>query len=1171
MKSTGSDVELIKSSSFSGVFDRHASYDSTSHGDESDQLSSLLHDNDYPAIYNRRYKTGSHRRNVAIATAFVLGIVALTMMSTFSEIQTDNGLSPVKSLNKRVVDLSQYAFSDKSPTDITFPLNPGRALSSRPQVATSFSSDTTADSSLPKTQTVIRQDGRKRDPTYPTNAWYENLILFDPNQGYTPSNKVYSLPYIIDTAGPVPGLRLNLPFTVANSQVIQMTQDDNFGVTMAGIGWNEASNNGHNDVTLSSMYGGKMNYVLGEEAGELGVVLKYGEDDNKSMIAPIVRGMPYGTMIYKKSIKPSIFSNGLLRSPPTIDESSVKIVCSDPSSSTTTNTNSVRVQREVKLHFDQSDFTWLVFFSRPVDVYCLEDSSTNQFQLIAEDTSTSEVDVPLVVRLTLWNSCTSGGYSTFCQNQSSDDVIEEKATLLRKYADVYPYSPTVHYLFERFDSLNAMDAPEEVDSAVMEFNWDARNMKTGKVVSRSDSDHDLLVYALDHHLQEMKKSADSAGALRSDICEGTLHGQVCLLIPNVNTTSTVWSMQQDLTAVSNLASSSFTAPRPPHYSAIPSLAEAVASDIKYKIPDNYMIGAGDTYFSGKMLAKLGRIIVIARELRDLCTGDANSMYDVEIDMQNTKKACKAAEKNLPSEEDITEAIDQLRSGVEIWLNGNAEAIFVYDGEWGGLVNCGCNYDYGHCDNVFPNCPALGDPGANFGQGFYNDHHFHQGYHVYAAAILSSFDPSWGRQYFENVITLIRDFANPSRQDSFFTTFRHKDWYLGSSWASGIATLGGNPYPNGRNQESSSEAVAAYEAIGMYGSIMLDVWKKDDAKDPLRNDNIERARNIRDIGRLLTATEVRAADRFWHVTRDKSGSNSIYPDEYSPSAVGMLWNTMAQFQTWFGNLPFFVYGIQLLPVTPISEDLYDFEWITQLYPDFSSTCESNTVCEEQGWSILQYTALAVLGQRELALEKALLLPEDAFLSAGGNGHSLSNTIWFIATRPDPSIVQSDTDNSEPTNDVTTSAEDSDDQNPCGPCSKEVCAANLCPWGAPFRCVKGAAMGGCSASPWNLGATTCKTCCDISSCEQYDQDDDDDDSVEENTNVEDSSDKQSAVSLQDNSEDNICPPCSKESCAASQCGIAAPYRCESGPAVGGCGTAPWVLAANVCNSCCDISNC
>ena len=56
------------------------------------------------------------------------------------------------------------------------------------------------------------------------------------------------------------------------------------------------------------------------------------------------------------------------------------------------------------------------------------------------------------------------------------------------------------------------------------------------------------------------------------------------------------------------------APRPPSHLAIPALAEALSKDISYSLPDNYMQGAGDTYFSGKMLAKLGRIIVVAQEL-----------------------------------------------------------------------------------------------------------------------------------------------------------------------------------------------------------------------------------------------------------------------------------------------------------------------------------------------------------------------------------------------------------------------------------------------------------------------------------------------------------------------------------------------------------------------------
>jgi endoglucanase Acf2 len=59
--------------------------------------------------------------------------------------------------------------------------------------------------------------------------------------------------------------------------------------------------------------------------------------------------------------------------------------------------------------------------------------------------------------------------------------------------------------------------------------------------------------------------------------------------------------------------------------------------------------------------------------------------------------------------------------------------------------------------------------------------------------------------FNNVI-FCRHFHSPSIKDSYFPTYRMKDWYLGNSWAGGIAMA----YPNGRNQESSSESIAAYE-------------------------------------------------------------------------------------------------------------------------------------------------------------------------------------------------------------------------------------------------------------------------------------------------------------------------------------------------------------------------
>ena len=70
-------------------------------------------------------------------------------------------------------------------------------------------------------------------------------------------------------------------------------------------------------------------------------------------------------------------------------------------------------------------------------------------------------------------------------------------------------------------------------------------------------------------------------------------------------------------------------------------------------------------------------------------------------------------------------------------------------------------------------------------GFYNDHHFHYGYHIYSAAVVAKYDPQWALDNFEKILLFVRSFANPSRDDYVFPVFRHKDWYQGSSWASGI--------------------------------------------------------------------------------------------------------------------------------------------------------------------------------------------------------------------------------------------------------------------------------------------------------------------------------------------------------------------------------------------------
>ena len=188
-----------------------------------------------------------------------------------------------------------------------------------------------------------------------------------------------------------------------------------------------------------------------------------------------------------------------------------------------------------------------------------------------------------------------------------------------------------------------------------------------------------------------------------------------------------------------------------------------------------------------------------------------------------------------------------------------------------------------------------------------------------------------------MLLYIRDIANPSPEDKNFPTFRQKvrhfnrdsftfsrrfaaltespqDWYLGNSWAAGLMSM--ELSPHGREQESSSEAIAAFEGIALYGQAMMNAFGD--------GDSYESARLVRNVGELLTSMEVSAANRFWHVWGSKSAEDgdvssesekihvNTYPSKYTKPVVGMMYDTMASFQ------------VSLLPnVRVLSVDLIHF--------------------------------------------------------------------------------------------------------------------------------------------------------------------------------------------------------------------------------------------------------
>jgi len=466
---------------------------------------------------------------------------------------------------------------------------------------------------------------------------------------------------------------------------------------------------------------------------------------------------------------PTLASETAIGAPPLVD-GKTRLQCQDMNhkhkgSSTTdfSNEDGVWAEKEIELVFAESDYTWLVFVSRPVKVQCIIPAQKEapafvpgvpmpsagivfalQF-LDHDDDDDASDNNDLVVRVALLTDCTHGSNPATCGRAGSHSSNSKNATayaqLLRHHANWYP-GPDTDVTFD-FVSSNRTDTATTTSTSStatrVKFNWNVQSMNgeeiyddtidnTPQTDQEEVSKPNLLMYALPHHQDMIQASSSSSmeeasgnqyqrqeeenqessfpthtvvDSKSSDVedarfCTTSLLGPVCLV------QGSTWSLREEHKWTS------FRAPRPPTNDTLSALATAYQHDINYKLPKYYRRGAGDTYFSGKMLAKFGRILAIGEELAEICADD------------NVHRPEECHGLDIPSTSDapFTVALDRLRSSVEVWINGTADTPFVYDAEWGGLVSCGCDFDEkkGGCRNTFPDCPGFYDPGMNFGNG-----------------------------------------------------------------------------------------------------------------------------------------------------------------------------------------------------------------------------------------------------------------------------------------------------------------------------------------------------------------------------------------------------------------------------------------------------------------------
>ncbi|WCJ25426.1 glycosyl hydrolase family 81 protein [Euphorbia peplus] len=331
------------------------------------------------------------------------------------------------------------------------------------------------------------------------------------------------------------------------------------------------------------------------------------------------------------------------------------------------------------------------------------------------------------------------------------------------------------------------------------------------------------------------------------------------------------------------------------------------------------ITTSSSYFYGKLVARAARLALIAEEVGYL---------------------------------DVIPTIRKyLKDTIEPWLNGSFNGNgFMYDDKWGGIVTK----------------QGSTDSGADFGFGVYNDHHYHLGYFLYAIAVLVKIDPLWGRRYKPQAYTLMADFMNLSRRSkSNYPRLRCFDLYKLHSWAGGLTEFG-----DGRNQESTSEAVNAYYSAALMGLAYGDT-------------------HLVAIGSTLTAMEIHAAQTWWHVREN----DKLYESEFTMEnrVVGVLWANKRDSGLWFAPPEWKEcrLGIQLLPLLPISETLFsDVRFVKELVNWTIPALGREGVGE--GWKGFVY-ALEGIYDKESALEKI------GKLNGHDDGNSLSNLLWWIHSR------------------------------------------------------------------------------------------------------------------------------------------------------------------------------
>lgn len=260
----------------------------------------------------------------------------------------------------------------------------------------------------------------------------------------------------------------------------------------------------------------------------------------------------------------------------------------------------------------------------------------------------------------------------------------------------------------------------------------------------------------------------------------------------------------------------------------------------------------DTYFGGKALARDADLWTLARDL---------GLDDVAADLR-----------------------ESLVTDLRTWTETE-----------------GCTDRPERCFTWEPNLRTVVGQATAFGSEEGNDHHFHYGYFLYAAGVVAADDGELAADLAPVLDLLAADVAAgadvPVGDGAPMPGLRALDVVMGHSWASGQS-----PFADGNNQESASEAVAAWHGLALWAAAREAAGLDDGG--------------LSEQARWMLSLEAASARAYWtdFDTADPATAG------LEASVTSLVWDGKRERATWFSAEPSAALGIVVLPVTEVSSYL-----------------------------------------------------------------------------------------------------------------------------------------------------------------------------------------------------------------------------------------------------------